>query len=392
MRRTILATALLSVLGAAHASDSDKIAILEKQVKVLERQSQASDWTDRFNISGFGSLGLGMANNDAGYAGYTDKHYDFLPDSMIAVQMDFHISERTKAVIQLTSAGKYDWEPAIEWAYLSHEFDAFTLRGGKLRAPMYMLSDYLDVGYSYPMARPSTEVYETLPVNSFTGVDAIIPIDAGDAIITFQPLFGQSEIAEKDSQGEYGKVELNNLLGLATTLQYEDFTFRLSYLVAEAANSSTLRLSPSVDGEHGTFAGIGMQYDNGSLIVLTEGTQVKLDGQYPDSQSAYALLGYRINSVTPYLMAANVSSQDNNKRSGLRSTIFDYKRSTYSAGLRWDAMANIALKFDLSYSDFAGTSGKLPTNMDLSGLAVGQAPVILNDDSMVYSVVLDFVF
>lgn len=392
MNKSVLAIALLSVLGTAHASNSDKIAALEKKVNTLERQSQSANWVNRFDISGFGSLGLGMANNDAGYAGYTDDHYDLLQDSMFAVQMAFRMSDKTKAVIQLTSAGKYDWEPIIEWAYLAHEFDNFTLRGGKLRAPLYMLSDYLDVGYSYPMARPSTEVYETLPASSFTGIDAIIPIEIGDAIVTLQPLFGQSEIAARDSSPEYGKVDLNNLLGLAGSLQYDDFTFRVSYLVAEAENSGNLRLSPSVDGEDGTFAGIGIQYDNGSLIVLAEGTQVTLDGKYSDTQSMYSLVGYRVNSMTPYLMASNVSTQDDNERQGLQTALYSYERTTYSAGLRWDVLTNIALKFDLSYSDFNNTSGGLINNIDLSGLPVGNPPVFLNDDTMVYSAVLDFVF
>ncbi|MGL4714740.1 MAG: hypothetical protein ACRCWL_02315, partial [Aeromonas sp.] len=67
-------------------------------------------------VSGFGSVGVGYAKNDAGYAGYKND-IDYKQDSLLGLQFDFNVNEKAKVTTQLVANGRYDFEPAIEVAY-----------------------------------------------------------------------------------------------------------------------------------------------------------------------------------------------------------------------------------------------------------------------------------
>ena len=54
-----------------------------------------------------------------------------------------------------------------------------------------------------------------------------------------------------------------------------------------------------------------------------------------------------------------------------------YKTTAYSLGARWDLAKNIAWKVDVTYADFHGTSGGIDAT---------------EDDTVVYSTALDFIF
>ncbi|MGL5390862.1 MAG: hypothetical protein ACRDA8_05645, partial [Shewanella sp.] len=107
------------------------------------------------------------------------------------------------------------------------------------------------------------------------------------------------------------------------------------------------------------------------------------DGAYPDVTTASVLLGYQINSVTPYVSLGHVESTDNDERPALSS--LSMKRTSYSLGMRWDFAPKVALKTEVTYADFQGTVGGLSSNKDAKGLPI-------YDDSVVYSASLDFVF
>ena len=127
------------------------------------------------SISGFGSVAVGKSNNDVGYAGYDSENFNTSQDTLAGIQLDAQINDRAKFVGQVVAYGRYDYDLSVEMAYLSYELDWFTVRAGKLRAPLFMYSDYLDVGYAYPMLRPSVEVYDNFSINSYTGVELIDP-------------------------------------------------------------------------------------------------------------------------------------------------------------------------------------------------------------------------
>ncbi|MFA0233368.1 hypothetical protein AB4491_30900, partial [Vibrio sp. 10N.261.45.A7] len=139
------------------------------------------------NISGFGSVGIGKANNDVNYAGYTSENLQWEQETLAGLQFDFQVNERAKFVTQIVANSRYDYEPKIEMAYASYDFDSFTARAGKLRLPLFFYSDYTDLGYAYPMIRPSQELYENIVLKNYTGIDLLIPVELENSSLLIQP-------------------------------------------------------------------------------------------------------------------------------------------------------------------------------------------------------------
>lgn len=346
---------------------------------------------DDLHISGFGSVGIGTSDNAAGYAGYTDEKVDWEQETKAGLQFDFQINERAKFVTQVVADSRYDYDPKFEMAYAAYEFESFTARAGKLRLPLFFYSDYIDLGYAYPMIRPSQELYENIILKGYTGADLLIPIEFENSSLLLQPVVGIGNIDEEDSHG-FGQVKLDKMFGLTANWNIDDFTLRGSYFVAEANADEPIKKIFNADdmltAKDGQFISLGAQYDNGDLIANIEAADAQLDGEFFDYQTVVAMAGYRIEQFTPYISVGWVETTDNEEREGnpLLQSSMNYERISYSVGTRWDFARNMALKFDLTYVDYKDTSGGYENNIDLKTLSP------IEDSSIVYSAKLDFVF
>lgn len=384
-----ISVALVPTAAFADEATDAKVAQLEQQVQALQAQ-QTKNLTDKFNFNGFISGAYISSDNDAGYNNATSSA-DFSQDSKMGFQGTFNISNQTQAVLQLMMKGENDWDVEAEWAYLAHRFDnGVKVRGGKLRVPLFMYSDYLDVGYAQPFARPPGEVYDQVPFSSYTGGDIAYDFEFEDSTLTLQGFGGESDV---NSGGT--SLDLSNIMGVNASWTDLTWTLRAVYGQADldgSASSGAL----VIDGEQAQFTGLGGSYDNGSFIAITEWTTVEIEGLLADHESAYVTLGYRIKAFTPYVTVAYAKTTDNDVRSALPPQLaiplglgLNEERTAYSAGLRWDAIDNVAIKFDLTYAtDFGDTSGGLGGNAVVNPLT----KQFLFDDTLVYTVKFDAVF
>ncbi|QLE85848.1 MULTISPECIES: outer membrane protein [Shewanella] len=402
LKSLAMAVSVALVPAQAFAADEqntdEKIAKLEQQVKDLQQQQTAS-LADRFKFNGFMSGAYVSADNNSGYLG-SSTSADFSEESKMGFQATFAITPQTQAVMQLMMKGENDWDVEAEWAYVSHRFDGgVQVRGGKLRVPLFMYSDYLDVGYAQPFARPPEEVYGTVPFTTYTGGDISYDIDFDDSTLTMQAFGGESEEAG---------IDISNIIGANVSWTDEIWTLRAVYgqasLDGPVTRPTTITMADpttglpvdvnvnvrilDLDSEKATFAGVGASYDNGQFLAVAEWTRAEVAGQYSDSDAGYITLGYRINAFTPYVTAAYYETQDDDERvvvdenSAILAALFNGQRTSYSAGLRWDALDNLAVKFDVTYAtDFGDTSGGFQTNV-----------LREYDDVTVYTVKFDVVF
>ena len=403
----LLVAAALSLPAAqAAATDSDQLAQLQQRVAELESKAQLSSWSERLHISGFASIGAGFSKEGAGYAFYSDKDLDFTQESLFALQTSFAISPRMEATLQLISRGSDDWKVKAEWAFVSYELnESSKLRAGKLRLPLYMLSDYLEVGYAYPFVRPSEEVYGVAMVSAYNGIELLHTVDFDESSLLLQPIFGQIEL--KPEQDFVNIVmDMDNVYGLAATYEWDALTLRSSYVTGKTDMAERLieELPFNPDNQQITFVGAGLRYDADSWLLMSEFTRLEVDGVYPDTDSYYVALAYRIGAVTPYLMYSHIESKDDDERrlpagsplpSGAGAEVMNLQRSTYSVGARWDVMPNVALKLDVSYTDdFGDTHGILSGNGDFIEVGGQTVPATVQrfDDEMLTTVKLDLVF
>lgn len=389
-----LAVAFFAVNTQAQTSDTQRIEQLEQQVATLQ-QKQAMPAADRVRFNGFLSVGYGHASNDGGYGGYMED-YSLETDSRLGLQGTFTISPSTEVIMQLVARGIEEWDPVMEWAYVSHKFsNNFKARAGKMRQPLFMYSDSLEVGYAQPWARPPIEVYGQIPFTSYTGVDGIYDWNLDNSTLSAQAFGGQTSVTLDTLE-----IDVRDILG--ASLNWTDFVWTLRGVYSSA------EVVLGADALDANFYGLGAAYNNGDWHVLGEFTNVELDGPTADSRSAYITVAKRFDSLTPYVTWATTESTDDDERPlsaaqafGLLTTpgspffgntsilqgsdLFNTERTATSVGVRWDAMTNIAIKFDVTRaSGFGDTGGGLDGNL--------ASPVRQYSNATLYTIKLDAVF
>lgn len=385
-RITLTSVALTAALSfPAMADDSQRIDQLEQRLDSMQKQMTESS-LEKVRLNGFFSTGYTRANNDAGYDEATEKS-DLETLSLFGLQSTFALGRNTDAVLQLVSRGNEDWDTELEWGYLRHQFsNGSELRAGKMRLPLFMESETLEIGYGQPWARPPEAVYDPVPVRSYLGADAAYTLNLSGSSIQARAFAGHLT-DDADSLGRTVSVELRNITGLTANWTNYLWTFRGVYARAEATIGGTPALG---DDEKSEFMGLGLSYDDGSWLLMSELTRVEVDGFYQDTDSAYITLGYRIKEVTPYVTASWVESQDNYERDGTPLEVLDVRRQAYSLGFRWDMTPSVAMKMDWTHARGFGktTGGLIGNQLDaLNGNPGGRF-----DSTDVYTVRLDAAF
>lgn len=125
--------------------------------------------------SGFGTVGYAISDQSYRYQRFIDNQGSFERDSIFGVQMNATFSPQWGASLQATAApsssSDNSWAATASWAFLSwRPSNDLLLRAGKLRVPMYLNSENMNVGATFDFMRLPAEVYTTAPTTDFTGV------------------------------------------------------------------------------------------------------------------------------------------------------------------------------------------------------------------------------
>jgi hypothetical protein len=362
----------------------------------------------RFN--GFGTVGfthLGGEDDGRSYGvqGQTNDSWRGDQLSKFGAQLSYGITDTLGVTVQATAKAQQDeWKANLEWAYLSLQAnDRLMLRAGRLRSPVYMYSESLDVGYSYPWLRLPDEVYSQVQVTNYEGVDAVYTMPLSYGSVTFQLAGGQAKNRDYYAYDEQFDIDYGKLFGASVSLASNDFgTLRIGYVEADiktditgTVDASDLGLSASeplsllnLDKEKGKFTSIGYQYDNGTWISSNEWTSRLIENDGMEAiDSFYLMGGRRFGDFLPHVTYAQLD--DNGGR-----------QSSWTLGLNYQAAPTVVIKGEYKRVDTKnGYDGVFTRNAqevfdnaayDLSGGAVG-APA-RNYDGDIVSVGVDFVF
>ncbi|HAV87915.1 MAG: hypothetical protein AB7E18_17715 [Stutzerimonas sp.] len=362
----------------------------------------------RFN--GFGTVGfthLGGEDDGRSYGvqGQTNDSWRGDQLSKFGAQLSYGITDTLGVTVQATAKAQQDeWKANLEWAYLSLQAnDRLMLRAGRLRSPVYMYSESLDVGYSYPWLRLPDEVYSQVQVTNYEGVDAVYTMPLSYGSVTFQLAGGQAKNRDYYAYDEQFDIDYGKLFGASVSLASNDFgTLRIGYVEADiktditgTVDATALGFGASeplsllnLDKEKGKFTSIGYQYDNGTWISSNEWTSRMIENDDMESVDSFYLMGgRRFGDFLPHVTYAQLD--DNGGR-----------QSSWTLGLNYQAAPTVVIKGEYKRVDTKnGYDGVFTRNAqevfdnaayDLSGGAVG-APA-RNYDGDIISVGVDFVF
>jgi hypothetical protein len=368
-------------------------------------------------ISGFGSAALTSTDTaDAEFARPLQsegagKHWRTGPDSSFGLQATATFNSSLSATVQgLVSNGvRGHYGAELAWAFLKHKIDdSVSVRAGRIRPPIYMVSDFLNVGYANTMMRPPVETYSQIPIHSFEGADVVYQRGFGDTTLTVQ--FGAGSATPKSGTGI--KIKLEPFAALHVQLENGPFTVRAGRVDTEVTQTG----DPALEGFIASLPGLGMAQvakDFGIAGIKTSFTSLGATVDYnnflvqseyavrkaatrllPDTTSYYALFGYRYGKVTPYYIHANLKQDDARTFAGLPETgplapvaaivnamVKTGQQSTHTVGMRWDFYKSAAFKVQLDRV----------TPKDGAGLFLNAKPG-LKGPVNVYAAGIDFVF
>lgn len=303
--------------------------------------------TPEFKFSGFGTLGGVVTNNDDAQFRSSirqdkgaDKSVDFGVDSRLGLQLSTKLNSTFSGVAQVILSrvdGKE--QPRVEWLYGQAAVTPWLdLRVGRMVMPAFMVSDSLNVGYSSHWLRAPIEAYALYFPTAFDGAQAQMRTTVAGTNLTLQVSAGKSDVTVyafgQELEGKLPKLKAVNLLA-----ENGNWLFRLGQV--QSKNSELTNANLKLNDLNDIFTGAGVQYDDGSLLVMAEYLSRKFEGQpYDgafDSNSSYITAGYRFGPWMPYATFS---------QSKPKTTLINKKitAETSAVGLRWDAYKNVAIK------------------------------------------------
>jgi hypothetical protein len=396
MKRLILASAVLAACGAVHAGD--------------------------VTVSGFGTLGVAKSDTDAArFVRYNQaegigEQARIGLDTNLGLQASYAVDDRLSATVQVLSRKNTSptFTTDLTWAFLKYKVsDELNVRVGRVALPIFMISDYQNVGYANTMMRPPVEMYAQAPIEAGDGVDFNYQHALGDTNLSAQGVLGVSRgklfLVSTGSVATYRAP----VRGISVSAEHGPLTVRAAWLGATMSSNDIAPINTLVatlgalgfgqlgqditvaSGKKVSFAALGATLDWNNLLVQAEyGQRRARDKVYiPDTNSWYTMLGYRIGKVVPYYSHAvakgagsSVTLPANFPSSGalsavVRGALTAPEQSSDTLGLRWDFAKSVDLKLQLDRVHPHVRNGML-----INGPATGLGSVT------VAGATLDFVF
>jgi hypothetical protein len=314
-------------------------------------------------------------------------------DSILGLQIGGSVGEGLDWIVQgvLRDRAEQSLDESIEWAFLRYQpQDSLTLRLGRLGFDVFMLSDYRDVGYANHFVRPPVSFYGFLPVFRVDGADLRASFELGPGEVDVKTFVGRSEstieFVTGVSDDSTFTLEIDQVWGASLEYRLGDWRLRASYNQGDFGSNPPVepvydaldqaaplwpdarywRSKLSLDGATVRYTNLGLGYDDGRWLLVTELARVDSDSYIsPRLWAAYASAGHRFGDFTlfatldgnrPIDPRPDVSLPDAlppplaAQLDPLRIAVQDAAELSLSdqtglaLGLRWDAAPRLALK------------------------------------------------
>lgn len=329
VKRLALASALIAA-GSGGMAYGASTQDLQRQIDDLRNQVEKE--AGKLSINGF--LSAGVAGSDVSSATRStgiNEDISFISDSVVGVQLDFNMTDDTKATVQLVGRGLENFNSNVEWAYLSHSFsDNFSMKAGRLRIPAYMTSEYIEVGMAYPWVRPAPEVYDLVFFTYYDGAAFTYDFSTGSVDSSLQVLTGNASGLDSNNAATADiDFEIDAKLGLTYVANMGDWRFNLAYFKTDILSddlgpdlSALIALLTAIGIEEKKLAfdeleldyvNVGLNYDNGDWIFHAEGALITAESLFSENKAYFVSLARRIGAWTPYIMYAEMENINNDE-------------------------------------------------------------------------------
>ncbi|MDM5176952.1 porin [Massilia sp. DJPM01] len=370
--RLTLATAILAAFSlSSHAADAPTVTISGFGTAALTATDTDDVEYARFNqAAGVGKSPRAGVDSNFGIQG--------------TARMNDWLSFTAQGLARKNARDSYGAE--LSWAFAKFKVsDEISIRVGRIGMPIYMISDFRQVGYANTMIRPSQEVYGQIYGDSYDGVDAMYQHNFGDTTVTAQIGVGTMSARITDNN----RIKYKPATTVNIVAENGPFTVRFGRADAKVSvedsesidgliatlhkvGMSKVANDLSVTDVDGSFTSLGFTMDYKNILVQGEYAVRKTDSlTLPDTSSYYAMLGYRFGKVTPYYYYGTVKQDSARTYTGLPASgplaalgagvnvaIKAGLQTSNALGVRWDFHKSAALKVQVDRikpRDGAGT-------------------------------------
>lgn len=346
-----------------------RLAAAEERLASLEtRKSEAP----KVAINGFITFAMEKASKVEDAAGDELSYLDEIDAdgwnlnrlTRAGLQFNSKISDKAEAVVQVLGRAQDDFNVDVQWAYIGYDLTPdLTARAGRFVLPYYMHSQYTQVGYAYPWIQLPAEQYSVVPLDTMEGIDLTWQAVTGAVAHSINVFWGGMEI--DDVSGATFSVK--NQHGINVRSNWNNWTSWLSFsnnkITSDLTNIPPVGvLTPlNQDNHYSSYTGIGLQYDNGTLFVMGEASEIDLSAPgnaFPEITSGYVTVGYRIDKLTPHLTWGSIDHSSDSQLDPLdplfplASALFGdaaQRQKSWTLGARYDLTPGVALKAEASW-------------------------------------------
>jgi predicted porin len=332
------------------------------------------------SLNGFltiGAAGSSESNLRYGADGTMTSGADFVGESKAGIQADYAINKSWSLTAQVVAKSMMNDRERLgvagEWMFASYALtDETKVRFGKLRLPLFMYSEQLDVGKSYALARLPVEMYGITPTNAYNGVDARIKFDIGDSgELTVQPYAGIARFDGRNTVSApmasaqmpagsqvYNTFEADSIKGV--NLEYLGLDGRLKLragiLVTNMDDKGGMTLNmaqmPGMAGMaannvEAKFTSVGAQYRAGDTTLTAEYGQRRVDSAaFAQTDGYYVAVDHKLGKFVPYVSYAAINSDKDKIIRGTKAAV--QEQDTVAVGLGYLLTSSSSVKVEVS--------------------------------------------
>jgi len=338
-----------------------------------------------FELHGFFTTGYARSDSSVPYLNSITNSGTFSEVSDAGAQISAQVSPRLNVKLQFLAQGSQDasFTPEFDLAEAQYVLSSgHEVLGGRLRLPLFLISDYRYVGTLYPWTIPPPELYAILPVGSvgtdetFTGINFINQLaQFGDWVLINETFVGGSTGNVTPPQQEIN-YNIERLFG--TTFSFEKPTAQLRFAYLNSYNQSTTTSNTGPQGAPMTvdssigllqFVTVGGRWDLNGWLFQAEGAKLFAENQrFQDIYSVYGTIGAPLFSRRFLLHETVATAIDAaHSNSGIGQTSF-------TTGINAIFFENsLVAKFDWQRAHPSQTSGQPPAPGNNQGSALFSA-------------------
>jgi hypothetical protein len=323
-----------------------------------------------FKLSGFGTAGAIITdskNANYDYRVNSQANYNYL--TKFGLNFRSNLSENWFVSAQILAKDQVLDTYKNSYIYLDYVFAGYrpvkliTIKAGRQKLPLWLISDYYDIGVAYPWTRPPVEVYSLSLIKNIQGVSVSFDRSFASFAMHLEGLFGESQI-EGPAPLNFGYLEgvKRDLLSVNAKADFEWGMIRMSFTRSNHATADVLVSNPLTGGyvRGLTIYDAGYRFFNigtkakflGNASVYSEYAHVDIlynGSTLMRNNAVYITTGYTMwDFLTPHFTYALLVADTVGTVAGFVMP-FRSKQQTLTLGLNFKTTDYSVLKIDVSH-------------------------------------------